>query len=91
MCFDYRILGVDGVTRPVMVIAAVIPIGGGLIVEGLVQPLRLPATNSWPAGRPQPDHRTRPGRLEFSTASGANGVSDPAGQTSAASADAVLV
>lgn len=92
VCFDYRILGVDGVTRPVMVMAAVRPTVGGLIVEGLVQPLRLPATNSWPSGRPEPDHRpTRPGRWAFSPGSGANGVSDPAGQTSAASADAVLV
>ena len=61
VCFDYRILGVDGVIRPVTVIAAVTSVGGGLIVEGLVQPRSAPCTNSWPSGRPEPDRR--PGRV----------------------------
>lgn len=57
VCFDYRIHGADGVTRSVTVIAAVTQVGGGLVVEGLVQPLSMPCTNSWPAGRPEVGNR----------------------------------
>lgn len=57
VCFDYQVQGVDGVTRPVMVIAAVSPVGDGLIVEGLVQPLGLPCTNNRPPDRPEVSRR----------------------------------
>lgn len=71
VCFDDRILGLDGVIRPVMIIAAVTTAGGGLIVEGVVQPQSLPCTNSWPSGHPEP-HRGS-GRTSAASGSGSGG------------------